>query len=273
MIRCVFIVLMSFNAGCYTVGNKDMFPIAREPLSDSQIESLALGTAKAERLTVRDDAALDAYWVRVPEARGTVVFLGGNGNEVTRPIPNLMQNLTPLHLDLVVVNYWVKGSSRPTVASSQVTVDRVIRKALEISPGPVCLLGHSLGSWFALGAASRRDLSNVVLAAVGTTPSDLTRAQAGLLRPLLWHSSEDASLHPLDGVRMARGAIAPLLIVTSSDDIDIPPSLSIEVYNSLPAMLDKRLLELHGVDHAGYFRSPEFWAAAAPFLCSAKSLR
>jgi hypothetical protein len=68
---------------------------------------------------------------------------------------------------------------------------------------------------------------------------------------------------------MARRAVTPILIVTSSDDTDIPPSLSIEVYNSLPAMLDKRLLEIHGVSHGSYFRSTELWTAAAPFICRA----
>jgi hypothetical protein len=84
-----------------------------------------------------------------------------------------------------------------------------------------------------LDAASRKDVSNIVLAAIGTTPSDLTIAQAGIWRPFLWHSAEDESLRPLDGVKMARRAVTPILIVTSSDDTDIPPSLSIEVYNSL----------------------------------------
>jgi predicted alpha/beta hydrolase family esterase len=256
-------------AACYIVRNEDMFPIERAPLSDSQVAALALGTTKVERLIIGGDPALDAYLARVPEARGTVIFFGGNGNEVTKVIPNLLANLAPLHLDLVVINYWATGEPRPTVDSTRAAASRLIQKTVEISPGPVCLIGHSLGSWFALDAASRKDVSNIVLAAIGTTPSDLTIAQAGIWRPFLWHSAEDESLRPLDGVKLARRAVTPILIVTSSDDTDIPPYLSIEVYNSLPAMLDKQLLELHGVSHGGYFRSTELWAAAAPFICRA----
>jgi pimeloyl-ACP methyl ester carboxylesterase len=256
-------------AACYTVRIEDMFPIARVPLSDSQIAALAVGNVQVERLLIGDDVSLDAYLARVPEALGTVVFFGGNGNEVTNVLPNLLPHLVQLHLDLVVMNYWATGTPRPTVDSTRIAASHLIQKAIETSPGPVCLMGHSLGSWFALDAASRKDISNIVLAAIGTTPSDLTIAQAGVWRPFLWHSAEDESLSPLDGVKLARQAITPLLIVTSSDDTDIPPSLSTKVYDSLPAMLDKHLLELHGVSHGGYFRSPEFWAAAAPFICRA----
>jgi pimeloyl-ACP methyl ester carboxylesterase len=244
-----------------------MFPIQRAWLSESQIAALAAGTSKVERLIVEDDPALDAYLVRVAEARGTVVFFGGNGNEVTTMLPNLLPHLVPLHLDLVVMNYWATDAPRPTVDSTRIAAGRVIQKTIKISPGPVCVMGHSLGSWFALDAASRKDLSNSVLAAIGTTPSDLTIAQAGVWRPFLWYSREEKSLRAFDGVKMARGAVTPLLIVTSSDDVDIPASLSTEVYDSLPAMLDRQLLVLHGVSHGGYFRSSEFWAAAAPFLC------
>jgi predicted alpha/beta hydrolase family esterase len=269
-LRTFSIVLLSAAiAACYTVRNEDMFPIERAPLSDSQVAALAVGTTKVARLIIGDDPALDAYLARVPEARGTVIFFGGNGNEVTKALPNLLANLAPLHLDLVVFNYWATGEPRPTVDSTRIAASRLIQKTVEISSGPVCLIGHSLGSWFALDAASRKDVSNVVLAAIGTTPSDLTIAQAGIWRPFLWHSAEDESLRPLDGVKLARRAVTPILIVTSSDDTDIPPSLSIEVYNSLPVMLDKHLLELHGVSHGGYFRSTELWTAAVPFICRA----
>jgi uncharacterized protein len=261
------VFLAAAAAACYTVRNEDMFPIERAPLSDSEVAALAVGAAKVERLTVGDDPALDAYLARVPEARGTVIFFGGNGNEVTKALPNLLANLVPVHLDLVIMNYWATGAPRPTVDSTRIAAGRLIEKTLGISSGPVCVMGHSLGSWFALDAASRKDVSNSVLAAVGTTPSDLTIAQAGIWRPFLWHSAEDESLRPLDGVKMAHRAVAPILVVTSGEDASIPAALSIEVYDALPAALDKRLLELHGVSHGGYFGSTEFWAAAAPFLC------
>ena len=68
---------------------------------------------------------------------------------------------------------------------------------------------------------------------------------------------------------MAGRAVTPLFVVTSSSDTDIPAALSIKVYKSLPSMLDKHFLELHGVSHGAYFRSTEFWAEVAPFMCLA----
>ena len=268
LLRTASLILLTAGIGaCYTVRNEDMFSVPRAPLSDSQIAALGGGTVNAERLVVGDEPTLDAYLARVPEARGTVIFLGGNGNEASSVLPFLLGHLAPLHLDLVVMNYWATGEPRSTVKSTRIAVSHLIQETLKISPGPVCLIGHSFGSWFALDAATRQDLSNIVLAAIGTTPSDLTIAQAGIWRPFLWHSSEDESLQPLDGVKMARQAVTPVFVVTSSEDHDIPPSLSLEVYQSLPPRIDKHLLELHGVSHSGYFKSTEFWTAVAPVLC------
>src|ERR1700744_6508360 len=109
-LRTLSIVLLTTAiAACYTVRNEDMFPIERAPLSDSEVAALGPGSAKVERLIVAEDPALDAYLARVPEARGTVIFFGGNGNEVTKALPNLLAHLAPLHLDLVVMNYWATG--------------------------------------------------------------------------------------------------------------------------------------------------------------------
>jgi pimeloyl-ACP methyl ester carboxylesterase len=267
MKKVMAIVLVGSVAACYTVRNEDMFPIQRSSLSESQLAAVSIGGVHVERLVLQQDVSVDAYIARVPDARGTVVFFGGNGNEVTGVLPNLLPHLQPMHLDLIVMNYWATDQRQSNADSIRISANRLISEAIEISSGPVCVMGHSVGAWFALDAASRRDVSGVVLAAVGTTPSDLTIAQAGIWRPFLWHSAQDESLGLLDGIQLAGKAVTPVLVVTSTEDRDIPARLSAEVYNALPPTLEKRLLTLHGVSHGGYFRSAELWDAASQVLC------
>jgi Prolyl oligopeptidase family len=260
-------VLIGSVAACYTVRNEDMFPIRKSPLSDAQLAALSMGGVRVERFALQQDSSVDAYIARVPDARGIVVFFGGNGNEVTGVFPNLLPHLEQMHLDLIVMNYWAPDQHQPNADSIRIAANRLIAEAIEISPGPVCVMGHSVGAWFALDAAGRKDVSGVVLAAVGTTPSDLTIAQAGIWRPFLWHSAQDESLGLLDGIQLAGKAVTPVLVVTSTEDTDIPARLSTEVYNALPPTLEKHLLTLHGVSHGGYFRSAELWDAVPQVLC------
>jgi hypothetical protein len=260
-------VLVGPVAACYTVRNEDMFPIQRPSLSESQLAALSIGGVRVERFVLQQDSSVDAYAARVSDARGTVVFLGGNGNEVTGVFPILLPHLQQLHLDLIVMNYWAAGQRQPNADSIRIAVNRLIGKAIEISPGPLCVMGHSVGAWFALDAASRKDVSGVVLAAVGTTPNDLTIAQSGILRPFLWLSAQYESLGLLDGIQLAGKAVTPVLVVTSTEDKDIPARLSNEVYNALPPTLGKRLLTLRGVSYGGYFRSAELWDAASQVPC------
>jgi hypothetical protein len=156
-------VFIGSVAACYTVRNEDMFPIRKSPLSDSQLAALSIGGVRVERFALQQDSSVDAYIARVPDARGIVVFFGGNGNEVTRVFPNLLPHLEQLHLDLVVMNYWATDQRQPNADSIRIAANRLIAEAIEISPGPVCVMGHSVGAWFALDAASRRTFQALFL--------------------------------------------------------------------------------------------------------------
>jgi len=258
---------VSFTTGCYTTTNTDMFPVQTAALSPEALGALSTTEQHVEHILIdRDRGTIDAYRVHLRSPLGTIVFFGGNGNEIEPVLRVVMPHLRRLNLDLLLMNYWPLGQPRPDVESTRVAAGLVIRKAIEISPGPVCVVGHSLGAWFAIDAAARPDVSGVALAAVGTTPADLTKAQAGFWRHF-FVSKQEASLRALDGVSLAKQVITPIVIVTSTGDSAIPPTLSAQVFAALPPALHKQLLTLHGISHGGYLRSTQFWDAASEVLC------
>jgi pimeloyl-ACP methyl ester carboxylesterase len=259
------------GAGCYTAENADMFPIARAALDAARLAALATSEQRVERIAIDvPGRTIDAYRVHLVAPavpRGTIVFFGGNGNEIEPVIKVVLPQLRRLGLDFVVMSYWREGEPRPTVASTRSAGGALIRTILEGSPGLVCVMGHSLGAWFAIDAAARPEISGAALAAVGTTPADLNRAQAGFWRHF-FVSRQDASLRALDGVALAGKVVTPIAVVTSDGDEDIPPALSGQVFAALPARLPKTLVTLSGVRHGAYLRSTAFWDAAARVLCT-----
>jgi hypothetical protein len=74
--------LLASTVGCYTVRNADMFAARTPALAATQLADLSSDGMVVERLTVALDPSYDAYRIRVPGSRGTVVFFGGNGNEI-----------------------------------------------------------------------------------------------------------------------------------------------------------------------------------------------
>ena len=260
-------IALSLLAGCYTVRNADMFAVQTAPVAPDRLAALSTNGVIVDSLTLAKPLAGGAYRIRIPAAHGTAIFFGGNGNEMEPVIKLLAPRAVQLGLNFVILNYWTSGQPQPDTLSTTQAVNRLIDQVIKDSNTPVCVVGHSLGAWFALQAAQRPDLTGAVLAAVGTTPSDLSIAQAGIWRPFLWHSAEDESLRSLDGVALAMKAVTPTLVVTSSDDEAIPAELSKKVFAALPPALPQQLLVLHGVSHGGYLRNDQFWQAAASYLC------
>jgi pimeloyl-ACP methyl ester carboxylesterase len=127
-------------------------------------------------------------------------------------------------------------------------------------PGPIDVVGRSLGSGVAIQVAVRRRVERLVL----ITPFDSLVATAADLFPRLpvrhlvqdrWDSA--AVAHPLQ---------SRVLVVRAGGDAVVRPSRTDRLLEVLPA--DTAVLDLPDAEHGNLHEDPAYWPAIVDFLAS-----
>lgn len=272
MPKKVFLLVFALTA-CRTVtftGTKFFVKTA----ADGPSVTLAANSTPT-RFTMKDGITLDGYWVRTPEAIGTLLCLPGSGDSAG----NMQQTLgawgQALGLNVLVVDYRGAGRSEGTGSIAAVTADlaEVIaqwRALPERGPDRLIVYGVSMGSM----AAARLAAENPTLFAAVILDSPAVNTVEWASNMVPWYAAPfvtvkiGGDLAALDTEEAVRGFTVPLLLVVGSDDKITPPAFAERVF-SASASPARTLKVVRGAQHAEASDRPEFLPLVGTFVRSA----
>lgn len=224
------------------------------------------------RIVSRDGTRLHGWFLKAQgEARGTVVFLHGNAQNLTAHVL-YVDWLPAAGYNVLIADYRGYGLSMGTPSRRGVYEDAramwdYARRRPDVDPQRMILFGQSLGGANALALAGRERLPGLRAVVADSAFSSYGRIgrekilQVPVLGYLLWPFSPlivSPGLSPQpEGI-----APVPLLLIHGDSDSVVPYSHSERLYRE--AQAPKLLWTLHGGQHTEAFG--RFRATAAPRL-------
>lgn len=205
-------------------------------------------------------AQLHLRWHAAPGARATVLLFHGNG-EVVADYDHLASSYARAGLCLAVVDFRGYGASTgsPTLRNAIEDAPRVTRAFLERSPGPVIVMGRSLGSACAAEVYRRSDASGPSAVVIESGFSSLLALirRRGLTPPPALSAEELDLFDPRP--KLARPGV-PLLVIHGEDDALISAGEGEALFEAA-ATPDKRLVLIPGRGHNDLSGAAEYWDA------------
>lgn len=225
--------------------------------------------AGAEDLDVQSAGVVLRGWrFRAPDPRrGTVIYLHGSADNRTSGL-FVAQRFTPRGYDVVVYDSRAHGESGGEACTYGYYEKQDLRRVIDAAgPGPVAVIGVSLGGAVALQAAAVDDRITTVVAV--STFSDLRTvaterapsfASASEIEEAFRIAERTASFRVDDvsPVASARTIAVPVLLVHGQDDGETPAAHSQRIFAALRG--PKRLILVPGAGHADALR-PDVWNA------------
>lgn len=192
------------------------------------------------------------------KARAAIVYLHGIADTRTSSA-EVIRRFLPRGFDVVAYDGRAHGRSPGKVCTYGYYEKRDLSRVIgALPPGPVVVIGHSLGAAIALQAAAEDSRISAVVAA--ETFSDLAtvaRDRApfvfsdGAIREAFRIAESRAAFRVDEAspLRAAERIRVPVLLLHGEADTETPPEHSTRVYDALHG--SKRLVLLPGVGHAG----------------------
>ncbi len=252
------------------IGDGFIYYPTRYPIGDWHPERSGL-SVEDRSFTASDGVQLHAWWVDRPEARATVLFLHGNGGNITNCAGMVKRLRDRLGVRVLLPDYRGYGRSegRPSEAGLYRDAEAAYDEALRLGAEPARLIifGHSLGTAVATELALRRPCAGVVLEA----PFTSIRAMVGRAVPFL--APEDLVSERYDTLEKIPRLRVPLLVIHGTQDRTIPIAMGRAVFEAAPE--PKRLYEVPGGGHVdGSLRGgDEYYKRLGDFLDRALSGR
>jgi pimeloyl-ACP methyl ester carboxylesterase len=195
-------------------------------------------------------------------ARGTIVYLHGIADN-RGSAAGVIQRFVPRGFDVIAYDSRAHGDSEGDACTYGFFEKQDLRRVVDtLAPGPVVLIGTSLGAAVALQAAADDPRITAVVAA--ETFSDLRtvateRAPAVLTKGTIdraFAAAEAQAHFRVDDVRPQQSVqriTAPVLIIHGAQDAETPPAHSERVYAALNG--PKQLILVPGAGHNGSLRA------------------
>lgn len=232
--------------------------------------------AAGERVEIQGHggATLVGRYLAHPEARGTLVYFGGNAEYVDLS-GRTLRKLAAYRLNVLMVDYRGYGASegRPSIDTffhDSAAVFRFGRSRDAAQKLPTLAYGFSLGGLAAAYVAAHERCDGLVLEATGTD----VKSWSKLLVP--WYAKPfvrvriDPALLPIDNALWVGKFSGPLLVLTGQDDEQAPPAMSRKLLNASPSPA-KTLHMFRPGRHGDIKDNPDFERVLAAFLQSATS--
>jgi uncharacterized protein len=265
-------------AGCTAhIGEAQLLhPVRGGALSAEAVEGAAGVYEISEHwIAAPDGVRLSAVLLRQPNARGTILYFGGNGFTIERFGPFVAGRFAPLGVDVMIVDHRGYGRSegRPTQANLEadgVAAFDYLSGALRVPASRIVVHGQSLGSFIAGRVAAERPTGGVVLESSATTTEDWVAANLRGARRMFVRAEIDPALRGRGNLANMPRIEEPLLILVGRDDRTTPPSLSQALYAASPLPAGRKTLAIvAGANHNNVLLQPEAIAAYRSFLAAA----
>ena len=128
-----------------------------------------------------DGVRLSAVLLRQPNARGTILYFGGNGFTIGQYGGYVAAVFAPLGVDVLIVDHRGYGRSEGMPTQANLEADGVVAfdylsGTMGVAPSRIIVHGQSLGSFIAGHVAAERPAAGVVLESSATTAEDWVNA-------------------------------------------------------------------------------------------------
>lgn len=215
-----------------------------------------------------DDVELRGWFLKHPEARGTVLYYGGNGYLLAISYKMLMANYNQ-KMNVFSFDYRGYGRSEGEPSIDGLKKDalaayELVTGHLDIAPHDIILHGHSLGSFLALFISNEKGARAIVLESPVTDVRDWTdRLVPFLLKPFVRFEIDD-ELKGESNLEQIRNVKLPLLIVTGEEDKITPVGMSEDLMKSAVST-QKKLVIIRNGGHNDLPENKEYLDALADF--------
>ena len=223
------------------------FP-AREVAATPEARGLAFENVQ---LAAADGPTLDAWYVPVESARGTVLFCHGNAGNISHRLESIAI-FHSLGLGTLIFDYrgYGRSTGHPSEEGTYLDAEAAWRYLVEerkISPDRIVVFGRSLGAGVATWLAARRRVAALIAESAFTSVPDL----AADLYP--WLPVRGLVHIKYDNLERIAHLELPILVVHSRDDEIIPFHHGQRLFDA--ASRHARLLEIHGGHNDGFYTS------------------
>jgi alpha-beta hydrolase superfamily lysophospholipase len=182
--------------------------------------------------------------LRQPGAKATILYFGGNGYAIGHFAPWTAQSFMPLGVDVMIVDHRGYGLSTGTAALLAAEEDALAAHDYlrRVTPGPILVHGHSMGSFMAGHVAANRNTAGAILESSVTTTEDWVASKTGGITGKLVRVKIDPVLSGRGNLGNVARIAEPLLIVVGGKDKTTPPVLSQRLYEASPLPAGRKQL-------------------------------
>ncbi|MBI2418463.1 MAG: alpha/beta hydrolase [Ignavibacteriales bacterium] len=211
---------------------------------DIQLEEVYFSTT--------DSVTLYGWFLKHKNARGTFLYLGGDGFYLwNRLTPDVINTLTSMELNLMLIDYRGYGRSEGTPTIQGIYKDgysayHYLCSRQDIDSTRIIVYGHSLGTFVATRVGNTCPVAGVVLEGAISNTSEmrdiaLKNNAPWYLRWLVTINADSAVLS-LDNIGQVKYLKCPVLVVTGENDNITPPEMGKRIYTAAPGL--KKFLEI-----------------------------
>lgn len=248
--------------------NQDSLLFQPEPISESDATAISSEKENREEITIEVDR--DTYlhgWISRSEQHENsdspsplFIYFGGNAEEVSQSIDQFD------HLDgwtRAFINYRGYGLSDGSPSEENLFHDAtviydVLTARDDIDEDKVVVIGRSMGTASAVHLSQERDVSGTILVSPYDTRTRLSEHRHRFM-PV-----QTLIRHPFEISDKATEISSPLLTITGSNDLVIPPSHSRVTTERWKGEAEK--VSLDGYGHNDLQQSSEYWKNIDSFL-------
>jgi uncharacterized protein len=249
--------------GCTTVQiqEKDVF-LPKPSITPASFD--VAGVTLDNRFVRSDSVRLNVWHLKREDAKGTVLFFGGNGFYLVQS-RGYVEALTHFPVNVVMFDYRGYGNSggEPGVGSLKQDALRVYDYTLDslgADPDHLIVHGHSLGTFMASHTASNRPVSGVVLENPATDVEGWIDGLAPWFVRLFVDFEVDPSLRGESNVKPLQSITTPILVVGGENDNITRPEMAQELVDEAVSP-EVELLIVEGGTHNYLYRDSTYTAA------------
>lgn len=194
---------------------------------------------KAVKFKTSDDIEISGRFAKVKNAKGTILYFGGNGfslrNRSTNDVINFFTNL---QINLMLIDYRGYGLSEGSPTIQGIYKDseaayKYLRSRDDVDSTKIILYGHSLGAFVATNLAKKYTFSGLVLEGAISNATEMKDAALQAIAPwyIRWLVTIDAdsSVLALNNLEQVKEIKIPLLVITGEKDDLAPPAMGREI--------------------------------------------
>lgn len=202
-------------------------------------------------LIAEDNVRLHGWFIPHSEASHTLLFLHGNGGNISHRGESL-RIFHRLGLNILIVDYRGYGKSEGTPDEAGLYRDAqaawdYLTQQRQFKPEQIIVFGRSLGGAVATQLASQNRPAALILESTFSSARDMARYLFPLLSQVVWLR------YRFDSESMITQVDSPILFLHSPQDEIIPYQLGMKLYEAAPQ--PKQFIELRGDHNSGFMQS------------------